>query len=76
VSEETNEEFDSRYDRLLKEGAEVADRLDKLNNFLNGSRRNTIPDNQIMFKRTPVGACIPLDLLLTLFAHLTHPFLL
>jgi hypothetical protein len=34
-SEETNEEFDSRYDRLLKEGAEVADRLDKLNNFLN-----------------------------------------
>ena len=47
-SEETNEEFDSRYDRLLKEGAEVADRLDKLNNFLNGSRRNTIPDNQIM----------------------------
>jgi hypothetical protein len=29
-------------------GAEVADRLDKLNNFLNGSRRNTIPDNQIM----------------------------
>jgi hypothetical protein len=34
VSEETNEEFDSRYDRLLKEGADVADRLDKLNNFL------------------------------------------
>jgi hypothetical protein len=32
VSEEMDEGFDSRYDRLLKEGAEVADRLDKLNN--------------------------------------------
>ena len=47
-SEETNEEFDSRYDRLLKQSNRVADELNHLNNFLNGSRRNTVSDKEIV----------------------------
>jgi hypothetical protein len=47
-SEETNEEFDSRYDRLLKQSNRVADELYHLNDFLNGPKRTTVSDKEIV----------------------------